>query len=406
MSTGILPLIVTGKQVPALLGTSVLKLSAFTCRGETAVPVVFQADDVNAEGRHVPNDPSERIARDETPGVLDENDEIVFMLKDLEGECSAERLAQARGKLVTIRARASYLKKPAVVHLLVGETGFVPDKSYVRYFPVTHLASTSAYSIGYIPEKPFLFNRFATSDLKGRQSEDILDRVKIRFRAKPIGSLPSLNVNEDQIDATLDGSRVGPVRVVREISAGVTVLGVTTPTISRIDHYDRLIRIDIRFRPPQLAALTVSSLDIMFLLDLIDLKGLRLSTSALPQGAVVDGKVIESEKSIEFGPEPWFMTTGLGLNQMGVVDLDPALRKNLKAEAVFLDDAELSDPPEEFRGSLPGIGYYFRGWENLKTEWYHIGANIASLPAFPERGGSGFYKVLHEPLEIEAVERQ
>ncbi len=396
-SASVLPVVLKGQDVPPLLGKSPLRLSAFTCLEGKPKPIVFQVDEVNADNRVIPPDASERMAKDEQPGVIDANDEIVLLLRDLGEKCSAEQLASARGRLVTVQVSSAHLREPAMVYLLESDRGFVPSESAVRYDARTDSVVAEGYTFGYDPKRPFLFLRMIYPDFRARAKDDVLDRLKVRIHVKALGSMIKLNVDEDDFEAEMDGVRAGPVRIVREMTIRIkAVPGLTLTALARFSHYGRMMHADIRVKFSKVVALAVSSLDMSIFLDFTDIRGVRVITSGLPEGALVDGKMIQQEKAMTLGSLPWFMLSGGGLNQIAVIDLDKDL--TVEPVAVFIDDPAYADPPEEVPGAMPTAGYEFRGWENLKAKWYFFEARIAALPAVPEGGGSGFYKIVHQPF--------
>ncbi|MEW6776149.1 MAG: hypothetical protein AB1405_07640, partial [Bdellovibrionota bacterium] len=358
------------------------------------------------DGRVLPPGGSPALEKDEQPGVIDANDEIIFLLKDLAGPCPEEQLAAAKGDLTVLRASAANLRAPAFAYLLLAEKSFLPSDTPVAYDASTDTVTTDGYFWGYDSKRPFHYSRMGYADLQGRSKEDLLDRLKVRMRVKALGSMVQLLFKEDEIESRLDGVRWGPVRVVREVWAQIKpVPGLAIPLTIRFAHYPRLWQASVKFRMPQMAALSVSSMDVALIHDFVDLRGIRLSTSGLSQGTVIDGKMIEQERSLDLGPQPWFMISGLGLNQVTVVDLEPGL--NLRATALFVEGgAEVADRPEEVPGGLPSVGYGFTGWENLKARTYAFGANIAALPGFPEGGGTGFYRTLRTPIDVQVTTRE
>ncbi len=402
-SAQILPLILKGKDVAPFLGVNLLGLSAFSCAEGRVKPLLFQADEINAEGRYVSVDSEGRLAKDTAPGILDENDELAFMLRDLGEPCPPAVLAEARGRLLAVQVQPAYAPKAVSLYLLAGETRFVPAGAHVQYSPASQIVSTAAYEWGYEPGQPFLYKRNVFHDLEGRSQEDILDRLKVRFNVRAMKSLIRLRLSEEDFKSRLAGVRTGPIRIVRELDLEVTpVPGMTLHPVVTFTNYERLWHAHVRFKFPAPAALFTTSMDVSLIHDFTDLRGLRFSTSALPQGTIVDGRMIEQDRSIAFGPEPWYMVTGGGLNYLVAIDLEKNL--DLTAAATFDDTAVSSDPPEEVPGALPAIGYQFLGWENLEARWYGFSANIALLPRFPEGGGSGFYRTLHAPVKIQAEE--
>lgn len=398
-NTNVLPLIVQGSAVPSLLGASVIKLSAFSCRSGSIQPILFQLDEVNADDRVVPSEASAAITRDDEPGVVDSNDQILFMMKDLGDACPADQLAKARGKLTEIQVTASYLETPGVIYVLVSDRGYVPSNPLVRYDPATQTVITSSYTHGYLESPPFLYNRISYADMQGRSNEDLLDRVKVRFFIKAVGSLVRLTMTEEDVKSTLDGTRVGPLRVSRELTASIEPLpGFAVKTLVTYEHYERLWRARVKFLMPKPAAMFLNSMDVSFIHDFIDLRGIRLSTSGLPQGTLIDGKMIEQERNLTLTDQPWFMISGSGINQVTTVEYDSALK--LEPTAIFIDSEAEADPPEEAPGGLPAVGFQLKNWEGLKAQWYNFGASIAPLKSFPEGGGNGFYKALHEEVGI------
>ncbi|MCW5828795.1 MAG: hypothetical protein KIT79_05715 [Deltaproteobacteria bacterium] len=400
VNAGVFPVTVRAAEVPWLIGTQAINLSAFSCFEGKLMPVPVQVDEVNTEGRIASLDPRSRIARDDPPGILDADDEIVFMLRDTGKPCEQERLERARGTLTEIRITAPYLATPGILYLLSGSQPVAPPALYLRYDSVSSQVSTSAYSWGYAADRPFMTDRVVFADLRGRETQDVMDRFKLRVRVKAVSNLMQLRLNEDEMESDLEGVRAGPIRVTRELAVRVkTVPGFTIPAVVTMQHYERLWRVRVRLRIPGAAALFVNSLDMSLIHDFIDLKGLKLATSAVPQGTSIDGRMLDSERTMEFGSEPWFYIAGQGLQLMTSIDLEPGLK--LKQAVYLVDDPELREPPESVPGGLPSVGYQFLGWENLEARWYEFAANIAMLPGLPEGGASGYYRALRAPMKIE-----
>lgn len=398
-NSSVLPVVVAGAEFPGLIGESPLKLSAISCAGGSPKPIRFQVDDVNAKGDVVAPDATDELEPDEQPGLIDETDELVLMLADLGGPCSAGQLAKMSGRVFAIELAADYLKAPAHAYLLLSERGYVPSGAALNYDPKTHTVKTSSYLWGYRPENPFHYDRMAYTDIQGSGYKDIFDRLKVRFTVRPVGGLVTLHVDADEFDSRLLGMRVGPVRGVRELALEIeAVPGFAVPVRITFVHYERMWVAKVRFTMPGRAALFTSSMDFKLLHDFTDFKGLTFSTSALAQGSRIDGQMIEIERSLEFGPEPWYFLSGRGLNQVTVVELDPNLK--LTAAAVLIDSETAGDPPEDVPGGLPSIGYQFLGMEDLEARTYRFSAHIGVLPGFPERGGTGFYRTIKAPMRV------
>lgn len=394
-----LPIVLSAKDVPALDGARIVSLSGFSCRGERPEPLLFQVDERNGQGRYVSSEASGALARDESPGVLDANDEIVFMASELGEPCSAEALARVRGRLLEIQIAGENYPDPGHVYLLVGEKGYVPNRTLIDYDTATSTVRTDAYTMGYDPDLPFIYKTLTYADLKGRAKEDILDRLKVRIEARALGSLVTLRFDEEDFDATLDALKRGPIRVIREMTVHVPVApGVSVTASVTFLHYERLWQGIVTLDIPDTVATVTSSMDVALIHDFVDLRGLKLSTSGLPQGTLIDGRMIELERNLKLTGDTWFMLTGGGLYEVTTIEFDRSLK--LEPTALFVDGNEETAPPEDHPGGLPSVGLEFLDWQNLKPGIHSFSAHMAQLPSFPNGGGGGFYKTLHAPQAI------
>ncbi len=399
--TSVAPVVIHGSQAPDLIGQNATRLSAFRCRENRIEPVLFQMDEFDENDRAV-SPGAAAFKKDQTPGVLDDNDQLVLMLRDTGAQCAPELLARANGLLVEIAANAFFLNGPAYVYFLASDRGMALPQTYVKYDRETDFTDTPAFGFGYFRNQPILLDRLMFRDIEGMKNTDILDHQKARFKAKTLGNLMTISIDESDYHSNLQSVRAGPVRVIREVDAEVTpVPGLTIKAVATYYHYDRLWLGDVRFKVPKAAALFTSSMDMIATLDFSKgQNGISLYTEAVPGGVLIDGQMLDSEKSISFGRENWFLARGKGLNLTAWIDLDADF--SVTPRARFIDDPNLADPPEETVGGSPEVGYEFTGWENLKAKWYRFVINMASYPAFPEGGASIAYRALHNPLQISA----
>lgn len=399
VNTSLLPLILRGEQVPALQGVSVISLSAFACNGDKPEALLFQVDELNEAGDYVPNTPTPDIPRDASPGTIDANDEVVMMVRDLGERCDESILSRLPGKAVEVRIDAPYLPSSGFVYFSISERGHVPSKGYVRYDFDRQRVVSDAQVMGYDPEQPFVLTEMSFADLSGRAGQDVLDRFKLRYRVKAMSSLVTVNVTEDDAEAKLIGVRAGPIRVIRVIDTRIApVPGMAVNATVTYINYDRLFHGGGKFKLPGMVAAFTSSMDVSFSMDFYDLEGMRVSTKAMPNGVLVNGVMAQEEKAVALGDEPWYMASGLGLHMIGVVEVDKSL--DLTAKTLFYDTHDAVHPPESKPGGVPELGYQFVGWENLQAREYKVLGTIATLPSFPEGGGSGFYNAFHAPVAV------
>ena len=184
-----------------------------------------------------------------------------------------------------------------------------------------------------------------------------------------------------------------PIRVIRDVNLRVTpVPGLTINAFVIFTHYERYWDAVVHFKMPGPAAMFTSSLDVTFFQDFTNLNGVQFSTAALPKGALIDGRMLEMERSMAFGDNPWSQITGRGITFLTIIQYDQRL--SLAGRVQFIDDPNHRSPPEDNVGASPLIGFELTNWENLKAQWYSFSAQEAFLTGFPEGGGNGFYQTM------------
>ncbi|MEW6775941.1 MAG: hypothetical protein AB1405_06590 [Bdellovibrionota bacterium] len=392
--------VIEGRLLGPFLDQPIANLRAYANYGQGLEAVPFQVDEKNAESEYVLDEIGSDPA-DEKPGILDENDELVVRLVDA-GLKSHQGLWPAGSKL----ARELELSDPST-----GRRGYFYLFSFDSPPPLSPLRPTrydrerdelesDFLKVGFIKEHPFIFNWVSSSSFDKGKKENIVDRLKVRTKARALGELVTINLDEEEIRSSLKGVRVGPVRVIRVIGARAKIGPM--PEIPFDINYlfsGRLVQVPVEFRLPASISEFLSELDIEIGIDFRDIRGSTFSTLAINKGTLVDGKLSPTEKSVLLGDEEWIMVNGRGMNLFGVIDLDRTL--TLRKEVHFLDDPQSSRPPESVAGQLPEIGFRLLNWKSLEGgRAYSFHATVADLAGFPAGGGRGFYKAIHHPPQV------
>lgn len=394
-----LAMVIRGDQLPGLDGVEAARISAFACKDGLPGTIMVQFDERNAAGLYIGNAATGR-QRDDTPGIIDANDELAFMLTDVGEPCPPAILARSTGAVYEIQIERPSLRETGYLYLLLGERGMVPSRPLIRYDSASDTMISDILAVGFDPKNPIIVNHLALAEYRPRPRVDLLDRLKIRFTGRALRDLISLSIDESEVDAEILAARSGALRAIREIAIsvqpvpGFSIKGNVTFVLYR-RHAEIFVTVDV----PKAGALFVSSLDLEIGLDFIDLRGTRVSTNSLPEGVLVDGVMIAQEDNLSLGDEPWIFISGNGINMLGYIDPDPKM--GVTATANFLDSPDALEPPESVPGTLPKIGYFFKNWQNVKAGSYRLFACYGILPGFPEGGGSGFYRVTHEPTDVQ-----
>jgi hypothetical protein len=197
------PVVITGSLFPAFNGVPVNELVLHAYRGGEWQAVPFQIDEVSITGTYVISD----------GGLLDPNDELIFMAADAGDQVSAaswpadpsSRFYSRYAITVSDPLSAS---QQAWVYLYRSTTLTRSQLSYVNWTQSLQTAAAMSYTAAFSPTR---FLGLADLHLNG-SSVDILDRQKIRVEL--LGGLVKMN-EEGLISlnpATLTLPITGPIR--------------------------------------------------------------------------------------------------------------------------------------------------------------------------------------------------
>ena len=393
-----LPHIMTGADLPGISGRAKTGIRVFADWGEGMQQVPYQIDERTAEGKYILDD-GEATRRDEQPGVFDDDDEIVVLLRD-----AGYRVNTGNWPAGVSAGREVQLRDPGT-----GELGYVyvlsfdspPQRSAVRhaqYDRVRDIATSAESRIGFHPKFPFVITDVGLADFTGGGVKvNLIDRVKVRIRGRTLGLGVEIEINEEDVKSHIVGTRSGPVRVIREIY-GVSKIGPMpeVPLDIEMKLYPRLIQAPVSFRLPGPIRTFLSDIDVLMAIDARDMLGATFSTLAFNRGTLVDGKTTRAEQNVPLGDEEWLLVTGKGVTFYGQVALDRTL--TLKKEVHFIDSVDGAQPPESQPGQLPEVGFKLVNWHSLEGKQYIFEVTIAALEGFPRNGGSGIFNSLQKSI--------
>ena len=334
---------IDGKQAPTLrnVRTSAIRVYAFT--GTSAKPIPFQVDERDHRQRWV-IDRGPEPNRDDSPGVFDENDAVVFLNRDLGTNAPASALPAGAERWLEVRIGDAV--KPlgfAYVGVFAKQAPAIgPDPGYVRYDWGLDRVFGQRYAVGFDGPLP---NHIAFVDRLGDWGENRLEAVRARGEARLFGGLITIQRDESAIEVEREGYRAGPVRAIRRGNYWIRLpLGFRARG-----------RVDLLFYPDFVAVRAVAKIKIPPSLvpgdgemtaafDFHSLDGSRLVLDGVTADGTVDGVMSESEKKLRNREGKW---TGMlfpnGEAFMLAVDLEGALRR-LEQRLVY-DDGEARRRP-------------------------------------------------------------
>jgi len=233
------PVVITGGLLSNLIGGSVEDIFVYAYHGATPTQIPFQIDERDGGGMFVAVE----------DGLLDDNDELVFMAMDGGDPVSLPLLdaggaSIAPGYVITLtdpisdtHAWVYVFSSPALSRT------FTTD--YVSYDEGNdRIASPGRYAVGFNAAHPFR-DYLALGD----SSVGVLDRVKLRIT----GTFLTVPIAADEEDITQDGVHVldGPVRVTRVSTLTLSIgPGVSVQRTSTLLAYCSLVVQPIPFTVP------------------------------------------------------------------------------------------------------------------------------------------------------------
>jgi len=235
------PVVITGSGLSALLGTPVgqVALFRFEPSSQTFVPIPFQVDErldvtftVGGQGEFVEEDMYDVLHLDD--GLLDEEDEIVFMFSDGGPQAPASAVwptgsGSLRYETMVRDTRDEQQPVTRWAYLFAGPALPRSATSYVSWGGSAASAIvTPEFSLDFTDR--WLMTGYRVAPPCG-SGADLIDRLKVRSR--PLG-YPTVDEEVLNFNSEYLGGLIGPVRVVRTVRGAKS--GVNTI------HYDVVSR--------------------------------------------------------------------------------------------------------------------------------------------------------------------
>lgn len=385
--------------VPSLCGTSEAQLGVFACRS-TCEAIPWQLDERDASGRLVLDQGPEPNA-DDPPGVLDGNDLILFMASDageqLESIPGPPALPVGVVAAVEVELTDPRTARHAWVYLLrFADNAPRSPISYVRYDPVSDHIQGARVALGFGRGTP-RFLALVGGD--GTAGENLLDRMKIRARARFLWGLISFTRSEDDVQTRFVAWRQGPIRVIRRQQLWVRLgWGFRTPIFGSDTYFyrdwaDLPVTLRLNFAPH----LLFTDITIHAVLDFRDLRGWTVQTPGRRGVLRVDGKMVAEKLALSRSPGDWFALRGPGITLLEVMQVSPSL-STVKRHLLYRESTAAVDPPESEPGEMPGIGYTLTQWDKVESGAHWFASNSYALP--PELDVREFLDTLTQPLRM------
>ena len=285
--------IVKGAELPKLLGKPSKNYSLMAINNGSLAPVPYQFDDVNI--RNLVHVPGGALEVKGTIDIIEAEDQLAFMYKDMGIKATAEQLKAVEGELV-FELEIAEDGMQIYAYIFEGNQQR-SDKRYAHYNFETGYVDAETFTMQIDPENILIWNGLAIKGFTGTPSApNVMDGMKARIAAK-LGFFKA-TLHNSLFPIRTVAVKNGPVRAIVESDLSIGMLGLdilkaglsTTFTAQSIEY-------PIFASFPK-AGKALSSLSIAITLDFVDLEGSRYRTGLGPEEALITGRK-ESKKLID-----------------------------------------------------------------------------------------------------------
>lgn len=381
--------VISGSQIPALLGHKVKHLSLLNYSSSPAAlqKIVFQIDQKDRQGRYALNEKNKGV--DRAINTLTDNDELVFRKKDLNQRVehsSALIIQHALIELEIITGSNESVKPSKWLYIDMDsnhiESDFEHNQSLI-YEPAQDSVSSAIYKIGFSTDHPFLLDSFhwRLPD-NSAWGADITDMMKIRHLGQFFGM--DFKRTQDDYYSQLIAVKVGPLRIIRRTENRIKVFWKLKSPALFIDYVmmpDGFVMdtmIDIPFK----ISFFFSDLATITTMDWIhseDTSDLTVQAAKNYPAMPVNGLSSEHKKAFnQITGNTFSLTSHRGdfKVQLDIPDNFPI------QSSLYLKDAQQElDPPENHPGQFGNIGFKTTGWENISSQLYHLNFTVCVTAA-------------------------
>ncbi len=344
---------ISGKKIPSFSGKEISKIDLLVFKNGEWKGISFQIDEkgydplIGTRKWVLDESFSRRIDLPKGDGKLDEDEVILFMSKEM-GEKAATFPTAVEVLEVKFQDRYAYL--------LFNPKNFLKnDKNQIQYHPQTDSIETSGYKARFNLKHPVVQEELVIKN-QANSTTNILDRFKVRVLLA-IRNFFDFKVEEENITSKRVGYRLGPIRLIRRVTAYKSLgpIRVSPKVESDFLFYPHYVRIPTLLNNP---------VDGRKLLDPKtsgfagfdfnkNFYGTKFYSEKNLNPIVMNGSMSPGEKNLNLTDVTWWGAEGTKGSMIVKVEWDPQLAaQGVTCNLYYKDDASSVNPPEAEVGEL------------------------------------------------------
>jgi len=398
------PVIMEGKELKPLLGSPIDRLALMAVNGGTWAPIPFQIDEKKPDGSFAFT-MGPGASKDPDPN-FDENDELVFMIKDT-GDCAmGVKSPQGAKNVLEIEITDPKNGSKGWTYL-IRFSGKTPrsKEDYIRLkideAGKYRMVVSYEYEMGGSTNTNFPDLMRALTKPDGSPGQDVADRVKTRGEVVLVGGIKIPFIMDEMTKSTDVGYIDGPVRILHLTQGYLEFtkhIKIKIKGHSLIAYYANHVFWPLNMDLPFNTLKVVKRVDFAGYFDFCpSIYGSYSFNAANPynKGILFNGRMSAAEKNIDTKTEiSW--NAGFGPQGALINRLIFLPKGGIKLFTYFIDDQNYNDPPEDCpgvsaigynivgietqRGTIAALQYYYL-LKKLKPEEIHLILDILDYPA-------------------------
>jgi len=374
-------IVLKGAAMPQLLGSPESRLEVLALHDGRLAPIPFQVDEVLPDGRYALPDGPEPLA-DNSPGILDRDDELAMMLSDL-GDRASPPPHELPADALEIETADSTSGARRYAYIAAVSSPHLSPVSYVSYDSVHSSIDGGSYRMTFRGDFPI---GLALKDGRGNLSPSLIEGSQVQVTARVL-MLFKLRLSANGVTNSVMAWHGGPIRLIRRVNHSVKLIfGIKSPPVlSEETFYRDRAEDSFAARVLWVPRLFFSDVGVSTWLDFVGLDDFALSwTGREWQSLETEAR---SALAVEVSRDPpevkWLALRGGGKVVMQTFTPSPDFA-TLRRQLYYCDGAATPDTSRHTSSACTGdalqIGYLMTGWENLAAGAHRVNSVLMVLP--------------------------
>lgn len=351
------------EELTSLKGKTIDSLSIMSVRDGKLIPIPYQIDEIDEKGWVYTGDDAPYDIKGKE-GILDEDDELVFMYRDTgRAQYNPELMNAIDGKVIKELSFDNGDGTSRYAYVVEGSK-LRSTGNYVDFNMHNGKADTTFYNFKTKPDNFLVFEDFKAR-VGDNQSQRVLDAVLVDVSTNVFSKWsPRISLNNfDHLEAQPFASKDGPVRAATLIKLWVVIAKVPVfRIIAQLDVWDQGLGLPVKINIPGAEILTKMLVEpyINIALDFTDITGGKVTAALSPDPTkygIVDGVMSDFEKNSNISLEHNWLWVESGHGWDVFFDLVVPLDLDVGVSLFYEDDLNSLYKNESFPGAKPRAGW-------------------------------------------------